>query len=286
MMWRSIPRLTITQLELEIRCAKELSRLTSVGVRVFQLYLMLLVCVFGLAAQAASISTNWSYEIAVSPGAPTPDAASKLIAGAARLFGSVNVGSGQDSGTVDKNLYLLRSQIDGSRLLSAVTSNLNVNRESSGRFVNGVALTMRYTDRRGNSPELMSAANLTSKQYEFSKGGVLSHTEPLTVAASDLLIAPYAFIGKPAPTKSTFLALSDGRTIRKINLTPKYESMKVSGLVINVVRLSGSTSAGRFDLWIRAEDGYPVRMLIGLGLKYGASLDQRATKIPTNFVIF
>ena len=236
------------------------------------------------SAHAVSISTQWSYEIAVLPGAPTPDAASKLIVGAARFLGSVSVGSGQDTGTINKNSYTLRSKIEGAPLLSAVTSNLNVSRQSSGQFVNGVALTMRYTDKRGSAGELMSVTNLAGKRYEFSKGGTPSGNEPFKVAASDLLMAPYAFIGKPAPTKPAFLALSDGKAIRQVSLTPKVETMKVGRAVVNAVRLSGFTSAGSFDLWVRAEDSYPLRMRIGLGAKYGATLDQKADEVPAAFI--
>lgn len=236
------------------------------------------------SANAASISTQWKYEISVLRGAPTPDATAKLIVGAASLLGSVGVGTGRDMGTIDRNSYALRSQIEGARLLTAVSSNLNVTRQSSGRFVNGVALTMRYTDKRGSSDELMSVTNLTAKRYEFSKGGRPNGSEAFKVAASDMVMAPYAFLGKPAPTQPSFLALSDGKAIRHIHLSPKIETVKVGGKMVNAVRLSGHTSAGTFDLWIRAEDSYPLRMRIGLGAKYGAVLDQIANDIPANLI--
>lgn len=238
-----------------------------------------------VSVNAAAISTQWNYEISVLSGAPTSDATAKLIVGAASFLGSVGVGTGRDAGVIDRNSYTLRSQIQGARLLAAVISNLNVNRQSSGRFVNGVALTMRYTDKRGDSDELMSVTNLTAKRYEFSKSGRPNGSEAFKVAASDLVMAPYAFLGKPAPTKPSFLALSDGKAIRQINLLPKTETMKVEGKVINVIRLSGHTSAGTFDLWVRAGDSYPVRMRIGLGAKYGAVLDQIATDIPRNLIV-
>lgn len=246
--------------------------------------LVILFAGVAASANAASISTEWRYEISVLPGAPTPDATAKLIVGATSLLGSVGVGTGRDTGTIDKNSYTLRSQIEGARLLAAVISNLNVTRQSSGRFVNGIALTMRYTDKRGSGDELMSATNLTAMRYEFSKGGKPNGFEPFKVAASDLVMAPYVFLGKPAPTKPSFLALSDGKAIRQINLSPRTETVKVGGKPINAIRLSGQTSAGTFDLWVRAEDSYPLRMRIGLGAKYGAVLDQIAKDIPATLV--
>ncbi|MHB1249510.1 MAG: hypothetical protein ACYCZL_08975 [Polaromonas sp.] len=264
----------------------EMSRLFSIQGSRAALAMLLLPVLMGAAAgaDAAAISTQWNYEISVLPGAPTPDATSRLIVGAAGLLGSVGVGTGQDTGTIDKNSYTLRSRIEGARLLAAVISNLNVTRQSTGRFVRGVALTLRYTDKRGSSAELMSVTNLTERRYEFSKGGRPAGSEPLQVAASDLLMAPYAFIGRPAPSQSAFLALSDGKAIRQISLSPKAETMKVAGKVIQAVRLSGRTAAGTFDLWLRAEDSFPLRMRIGLGAKYGAVLDQIARDIPANLI--
>ena len=237
-------------------------------------------------ARAVTISTQWNYEISVISGAPTPDAAAKLIVGTASLLGSVGIGTGQDTGTIDKDSYVLRSEIEGARLLSSVISNLKMSRQSSGRFVNGIALTMRYTDKRGSTDQLVSVTNLTAKRYEFYKGGSPNGTEPFKVAASDLLKAPYAFLGKPAPSKASFLALSDGKGVRQISLTPKMESVKVAGKAINAMRLSGNTSAGTFDLWVRAEDSYPLRMRIGLGAQYGAVLDQKAKEIPAGLISF
>ncbi|MEO5660490.1 MAG: hypothetical protein ABIQ90_11955 [Polaromonas sp.] len=260
----------------------EISRLFLVGRSLAALAIVLTGAV--ATANAATISTQWNYEVSVVSGAPTPDATAKLIVGAASLLGSVGVGTGHDAGTIDKNTYALRSQIEGARLLTAVISNLKVTRQSNGRFVNGVALTMRYTDKRGSSDELTSVTNLKARRYEFRKGGNSNGSEPLKVAASDLVMAPYAFLGKPAPTKPSFLALSDGKSIRQISLSPKTEVVKVAGRAINAIRFSGHTSAGTFDLWVRAEDSYPLRMRIGLGAKYGAVLDQIAKDIPANLI--
>lgn len=86
------------------------------------------------------------------------------------------------------------------------------------------------------------------------------------------------------PPKPAFLALSDGKAIRQINLFPKAETVKVAGKVVHAVRLSGLTAAGTFDLWLRPEDSFPLRMRIGLGAKYGAVLDQIARDIPVNLI--
>lgn len=235
-------------------------------------------------AGAAQISTEWNYEVSVLPGAPTPDATSKLIVRSASMLGSIGVGTGRDSGSITRDAYSLRSRIDGARLLSAVLSDLDINRQSEGRFIKGIALTMRYAEKRGASDERTTTTNLVARRYEFRKGKDVTHTEPFKVAGSDLLMAPYAFLGKPAPTGTAFLALSDSRRIQQITLASRREQLQIGGKTMAATRLSGQTTAGPFDLWLRPEDSYPLRVRIGLGAKYGAVLEQTVRNVPAELV--
>jgi len=251
-----------------------------------RLWLALALSLLAPYATALPVSTQWSFEIAVQKNAPTPDAMSKAVVSAASLFGSVTVGSGQDIGEVDKLGYSFSTKISATPLLSHVFNNMSILRQSNGRFIKGVAQTTRFSEKRGRSGELLMVTNAAAKRYEFSKAGVPTGTKPLAIPACDLASAPYAFLGKPVPMKPAFLAISDGRSITQVSLLPSSEKLKLEGQPINAIRLSGNSSAGPFDLWLRAEDGYPVRMRVGLGSKYGATIDQIAKSIPAKLVLF
>ncbi|MGV0961192.1 MAG: hypothetical protein ACOYB1_15290 [Limnohabitans sp.] len=238
------------------------------------------------AAMALPVNTQWSFEVSVQKNAPTPDAVSKAIVSAASLLGSVTLGNGQDTGEVDKLGYSFSTRISATPLLSQVFDKLSILRRSNGRFINGMAQTTRYSEKRGRGDELLMVTNTAAKRYEFYKGGKLTETQPLLTPVCDLTSAPYAFLGKPVPMKSTALAFSDGRSIRKVSLISSAEKVKVDGKPINAIRLSGNTSAGPLDLWLRVEDGYPLRMRVNLGSKYGATLDQIAQSIPAKPVLF
>ncbi len=250
------------------------------------LWLALSLGLLAPVAKALPVSTAWRFEIAIQKNAPTPDVMSKAIVSAARLFSSVTLGNGLDVGEVDKLGYSFRTQISATPLLAQVFDNLSIQRQSNGRFIKGVALTTRYSEKRGRSAELLMVTNGVTKRYEFFKGGVPTGTKPLKIPACDLISAPYAFLGKPVSMKSSFLAFSDGRAIRQVNFATSAERVTVEGKVINAVRLSGETTSGPIDLWLRAEDGYPLRMRVGLLSKYGATLDQIAKSIPANLVLF
>jgi len=233
------------------------------------------------AALGAPVSANWVYKISIVKGAPTPDMATKAIAAAGMLFGAVTVADGSDIGTIDAKGFNLRSHVKVATLLSMLDGNLNMVRQSNGIFVNGMAFTQRYSDKRGSNPELLMVTNLKQKQFAFSNGPRPARIEPMKDATVDIAMLPYAFMGRPAPKTTAFVAFTDGKSIYSTGLAPKPEMLEVAGKLIPAVRLSGRASGGTLDLWIREADGYPLHMRVGLNAQYGAVLDQRVQAVPT-----
>lgn len=62
------------------------------------------------------------------------------------------------------------------------------------------------------------------------------------------------------------------------------EQVEIGGKRFAATRLSGQTTAGAFDLWLRPEDSYPLRMRVSLGAKYGAVVEQTAKTVPADMV--
>lgn len=251
--------------------------------------LALVVQCFALTASqttvAAPISASWVYKISIVKGAPTPDMASKAIAATGMIFGAVTVADGSDVGTIDAKGFNLRSHVKVATLLSMLDSNLNMGRQSSGIFVNGIAFTQRYSDKRGSNPELLMVTNLKQKQFAFTNGAGPARIEPMKYATVDIAMLPYAFIGRLAPKTMSFVAFTDGKSIYSTSLTPRPEKFEVAGKLIPAVRLSGTASGGTLDLWIREADGYPLHMRVGLNAQYGAVLDQQIEAVPTALFI-
>jgi hypothetical protein len=240
----------------------------------------------GLAiASAGTVTASWDIEITVINTAQQ-EAVGKALAAASGVFGSVKVATLQDAGTIDAKSYALRSNIAGNSVISAFYANANILRSSRGNFVNGVAMTQRYSDKRGAIDELVVTPNFAAKKYDFYRAGKLVDSKPIVYAATDLAMLPYAFIGKPAPVKASFIAYTDGKAIRTTNLTPTLEKLKVGGKDVDAVKLTGTSSGANLDIWVRATDSYPLRMRVGLNAQYGAVLDQRIKDIPAaNFAL-
>jgi hypothetical protein len=234
------------------------------------------------AAHAKTLTAQWNYQITVTKEAQGTDAMSKAIITAAKWLGSVGIGSGADRLEIDAKGFSLQSNVKGSTVISAVSDNVNMSRRSRGIFVNGLPLTLNYADKRGSSPELSTVTNLNAKRYEFYKGGKLGNTAPFSYVAVDMASLPYVFLGKPAPTKPTFVAFTDGKSMRSTTLNPSPAAMmKVAGGEYSVVRYSGAAASGSYvNLWVRATDGYPIKIVVGLGSKYGAVIEQSIASIP------
>jgi hypothetical protein len=234
---------------------------------------------------AGTISAAWDVEVNV-VNSSQQDAIAKAIGAASSLVGAVKIATMQDVGTIDTKGYVVRSNVVGASILSAFYSNLTMSRSSQGKFFNGVSFTQRYSDKRGSADELVVVPNINAKKYDFFVGKKLVNSVPIVYAATDLAMLPYAFIGKPAPQKASFIAYTDGKAIRTTNLMPALEKIKLAGKEIDAVRLTGSSSGASVDLWVRASDSYPLRMRVGLNAQYGAVLDQRIREVPAaNFML-
>jgi hypothetical protein len=236
-------------------------------------------------ALAAVVTAQWVYKISVIKGAPTPDMATKAIATAGSVFGAVTVAQGADAASVEAKGFALRSNIKVATLLSMLDSNLNMVRQSSGLFVNNIASTQRYSDKRGSTPELLMAVNPRLRQLTFSNGPGTARSEAMKTEVVDLAMLPYAFIGRPAPKAATPLVFTDGKMLFTTLLSPRHENVKVAGQLVPAVRLTGTAAGGSLDLWVRATDSYPLVMRIGLDAKYGLVLEQEVQAVPATLVM-
>jgi|GEM_PF-2499359 len=233
-------------------------------------------------AVAGTFTANWTYTVKVVKGSgpPPTDLASRAIAAAAQAVGVVTVATGTDAGNFDGKRFGLNSNLVGSNIFVVVDSNLNFTRQSQGLMDRATLQTMRYTDKRGSTPTMEFTALPAQKLLRFNdgKGGV--RTEPMTTPVVDMAVFPYTFVGLPAPKTAQRIALTDGKSVFQLVLTPRPEPWQVKGRALPVVRLSGSAGGATLELWVRESDSFPVKVRLGVSDKYGAILDQDIVALP------
>lgn len=238
------------------------------------------------SAHAATFSASYTLTMSVDPAKAQPQSQSDaaLIKAAAAL-GTVEVGTLADTGVWDGSKLRLRSLGTGSAAVKTLVADerTDMARTSEAELVNGVLVTTRYTDRRGSSPLLVYSADLRRGQYELRRGGKVVATEKLRQPTSDLAALPYLFIGRAPPKGEVAVAFTDGKSVRSVSFKAAADSVVVGGTTVAATRLT-STAKTRddpaIDIWLRNDDGFPLRVRVGLGSKYGAVADQRIKALP------
>ena len=98
----------------------------------------------------------------------------------------------------------------------------------------------------------------------------------------DVLSLGYAFMGK-RPTQALSIAMSDGKSIKRMIFDVRKEPLKLSAGQWDTVKLTrrvANKDDATVEYWLRTSDGLPLRVRIGMSQRYGAVLDLTMTKAP------
>lgn len=214
------------------------------------------------------------------------DKAPAWLAAASRL-GSLTIASAEEKITVNGDRYLVESNALGASLLSKMFDNLRVVRRSEGAWVAGGQSTVRYSERRGSSQPSAAVFDVRAGTVRFTRGPETPpRVEPVKFVTSDIAALPYVFLGRPRPAGPVTFAYTDGRSLRTVTLDPTVVfNHTVLGKPVPTVRYVSRRSAAKdadLELWIRAEDGFPVRLRIASG-RYGGRAEANPTQLPPPF---
>lgn len=202
---------------------------------------------------------------------------------AARL-GSLTVASSDEKVTLNGDRYVIESNALGAPILSKVFDNLRVVRRSEGAWVSGGQSTVRYSEKRGSSQPASAVFDARAGTVRFTRGpDTPARVEAVKFVTTDIAALPYVFLGRSRPAGPVTFAYTDGRTLRTVTLDPTVVfNHVVLGKPVPTVRyVSRRTRAKDADLelWIRAEDGFPVRLRIASS-RYGGRAELNPTLLP------
>ncbi len=199
------------------------------------------------------------------------------------MGGSVSIADVHDTISFSREAYHIRSVGTLGRLLSTFISNGTFTRDSVGRIGSGTLHTLRYIDTRGTRPPLTTLVDEKSKTIFFYDGKAITRRTPYQASTQDVLSLTYAFIGR-VPSKPVSVALSDGKAIKQATFDVHSEPLKLAAGQWNTIKLTRRVSDrddASVECWLRATDGVPLRVRIGMNQRYGAVLDLKVTKVPT-----
>ena len=251
----------------------------------------LALTLLGLASGAFANSFNATYLVHMSVDAAKanpPNATERVFVQGAAMLGLFEVGTVTDSGSLAGGVFKLKSVGVGSRALRTLIPDdrLESNRSSEGEIRDGHLVTLRFSDKRGSSALLTYSADLAKKRYELRRGGQVTETGPLKYSNVDIAALPYLFLGRAAPAAPFAVAYTDGKSVRLAGFRPVRETLTVAGTSVATTRLTSAASKPtdpRIEIWLRNEDGFPLRVRVSMSAQYGAMADQQIKTLPPIF---
>ncbi len=240
-------------------------------------------------AHASNFSATYVVQMSVDASKAKPESASDraMIQGASML-GSFEVGTITDTGSLAGGNFRLRSAGTGSRALRTLIPDgrLDLERTSEGQIRQGNLVTLRYADKRGNSPLLTYAADIGKKRYEIRRGGQVTESGALTYSNIDIAALPYLFLGRTPPTAPFSVAYTDAKSVKLAGFRVSREDLTVAGTKVATTRLTSAPRSANdplIEIWLRNDDGFPLRVKVGLSAQYGAVADQQIKTLPPLF---
>ncbi len=246
---------------------------------------LVLLALAASVTEAAGQTLTTSFDVAVSVDG---DKAPGWLRAAASLTGSINVGSATDRIVITGDRYQVESTGRGAKILTSVFDNLQVVRRSEGAWVAGGQASAKFFERRGSREPSSATFDYKAGTVRFARGSAGSaRTEKLRFATSDTAALPYVFLGRPRPTGPVSISYTDGRSLKTVTFDGTVVfNHAVAGATVPTIRYVARRATRddpEIELWTRAEDGFPVRVRLGLSGKYGVRGEVNPTSLPPPF---
>lgn len=222
-----------------------------------------------------TVDTNRNAEVASSI---------KAAKGAISLAGGeVSAGTIEDSVSIGSGSYSVSSKGKANRLVAAVLGSDSLTRSSEGTTGGGYLASQKFSETRGSKRRLSVAIDYAQRTAIYHKNGKLKKKEEVKYRLADSASVPYLFLRQPLPTRDVTIAATDGLSTRLLVLSPSDDTVRIGKDKVPALHLSRTGTQGdeaSFDLWLRKDDGMPLRIRVGVDGKYGVVLDQKLVELP------
>lgn len=201
-----------------------------------------------------------------------PDAYEKAIS---FIKGSVHAANVIDKLNLTNQTYNVNSTASLTTALNIALSGQQLKKNSEGKNTKTGLITDFYSERRGKSPSISASFNSKTKKVDFYKARTLVSSSPY-VSSLDVLNVAYNFIDKKLPEKSFSFFITDGKSIKKYTMNrAEIWNFPFNGSNVQAVRFIKTTSPTdpvSLEIWYSITNQIPMRYVIGLSDKYGATI--------------
>lgn len=238
-------------------------------------------------ARLAPLKVVARYDLSITVDANRPSEAVSRVKAAkgamALLGGSISAGTIEDVVNIGDEAYTISSTGKADRILATLLGGDTLTRRSEGAVGGGYMASQRFSESRGTKRRLGVNTDYPKRIAIFYKNGKESKVETVNYRIADSASMPYLFLRQPLPLTAMTIAATDGIAIREFIMKVSDEVVQVGKAQVAAVHLTRDQRKGddaSLDLWVRKEDGMPLRFRVGLDDKYGVVLEQKLRELP------
>ncbi|MBK8336754.1 MAG: hypothetical protein IPL03_09180 [Sterolibacteriaceae bacterium] len=238
-------------------------------------------------ARQAALKVVARYDLSITVDANRPSEAVSRVKAAkgamALLGGSIAAGTIEDVVSIGDEAYTISSTGKAERILATLLGGDTLLRRSEGAVGGGYMASQRFSESRGTKRRLGVNTDYPKRIAIFYKNGKESKVETVNYRIADSASMPYLFLRQPLPLTAMTIAATDGLAIREFIMKVSDEVVQVGKAQVAAVHLTRDQRKGddaSLDLWVRKEDGMPLRFRVGLDDKYGVVLEQKLRELP------
>ena len=201
------------------------------------------------------------------------------------ISGSVYAADISDIVEIGASKYQINSIGTLTSVLNLALSNQKLHRQSYGDVTKDVLSTVSYIEKRGNTERLQAKLDNKAGKVIFIKDKTETGSSPVNGNLLDLLNVMYTFVGrKPPPTRAIY-NVTDSKSLKQYTLNKgELWDFPFNGVKVKAFRYFKSATkddTSTLEIWLTEKDNIPLRMVIGLGERYGATIQADLKTIPT-----
>jgi hypothetical protein len=203
------------------------------------------------------------------------------------ISGTVHAADITDIVEIGPEKYQINSTGTLNSALNFALQGQKLMRQSSGVVTKNGLVTLNYNEKRGNTGLLQARVNTKTKQVIFESDRTQVGTETLNGNLLDLLSVMYNLMGHNPPAKQSTFNVTDSKSLKRYTLNKaEIWDFPFNGQKVKAFRYFKSTTKddnSTLEIWLTEKENIPLRMVVGLGESYGATIQVDLKKIPTVF---
>lgn len=200
------------------------------------------------------------------------------------ISGSIHAANVKDVMTYKGDKYQINSTGTLTSALSVALQDQKLLRLSYGNVSKDGLTTLNYVEKRGDTERLEAKLDPKANKVFFYKDKAIVETVPFTGDLQDMLNVMYAFVGRKGMPAQLNYSVTDSRSIKQYRLNKgevwdfPFNGTKVKAFrYFKTVTKDDSTT---LEIWFSEKDNIPLRMVVGLGERYGATIQADLKAIP------